>query len=192
MKVRELPIQDIHPYAKNPRDNRKAVESVARSVQEFGFQQPIVVDAEGVIIAGHTRYAAAKHLGLAKVPVVVADKLSPEQVKAYRLADNKTSELSSWVDDLLRAELQDLRELGIDMDTTGFDHSEIAALLNDDDASGSLREVTVQTPPKMAWVLIGIPTVRFGEISAHVETIAKVDGVRMETVVSDHGHDEQD
>lgn len=90
MKVQNVSIQDVKPYANNPRDNDGGVDAVANSIKEFGWQQPIVVDKDNVIIVGHTRYKAAKKLGMKEVPVVVADKLSEEQVKAYRLADNKT------------------------------------------------------------------------------------------------------
>lgn len=90
MKVFERNLDEIQPYEKNPRKNEAAVEPVAESLKEFGWQQPIVVDADGVIIAGHTRWKAAQRLGMKTAPVVIASDLSPEQVKAYRLADNKS------------------------------------------------------------------------------------------------------
>ena len=86
-------IESIRPYEKNPRQNDDAVDAVAASLKEFGFRQPIVVDADGVIVCGHTRYKAAQQLGLTKVPVHVAKDLTAEQIKAYRIADNKTSDL---------------------------------------------------------------------------------------------------
>lgn len=119
MKVQSMSITDIKPYPKNPRDNDAGVEAVANSIKEFGWQQPIVVDKDNVIIVGHTRYKAAKKLGMKQVPVVVADKLTDEQVKAYRLADNKTGELTGWDDDLLNDELEGI--LDIDMSDFGFD-----------------------------------------------------------------------
>lgn len=119
MKVEAKSIDDIKPYENNPRDNDDAVDAVANSIKEFGWQQPIVVDNDGVIIAGHTRYKAAKKLGLKHVPVVVADNLTPDQVKAYRLADNKTAELADWDMDLLNDELDQIRN--IDMSDFGFD-----------------------------------------------------------------------
>ncbi|KRL27334.1 ParB-like protein [Limosilactobacillus frumenti DSM 13145] len=121
MKVQNVSINDIKPYPNNPRDNDSGVEAVANSIKEFGWQQPIVVDKDNVIIVGHTRYKAAKKLGMKQVPVVVADKLTDEQVKAYRLADNKTGELTDWNDDLLDDELDDI--LNIDMSDFGFDLS---------------------------------------------------------------------
>ena len=119
MKVQNVSIDSIKPYENNPRDNDGGVDAVANSIKEFGWQQPIVVDKDNVIIVGHTRYKAAKKLGMDKVPVVVADNLSPEQVKAYRLADNKTGELTDWDTKKFDEELQDI--LDIDMTDFGFD-----------------------------------------------------------------------
>ena len=113
------PIKSIRPYEKNPRRNDEAVEAVAASIREFGWQQPIVVDKDGVIIAGHTRYKAAKKLKCDTVPVVVADDLTEDQVKAYRLADNKTGELAEWDTALLGEELAELDDF--DMSQFGFD-----------------------------------------------------------------------
>lgn len=113
------PIKSIRPYDKNPRRNDQAVDAVAASIREFGWQQPIVVDRDGVIIAGHTRYKAAKKLKCDTVPVVVADDLTEDQVKAYRLADNKTGELAEWDTALLDEELAKLADF--DMSQFGFD-----------------------------------------------------------------------
>ena len=114
-----MPIGDIIPYAKNPRKNKDAVDKVAASLREFGFKQPIVVDKDNVIIVGHTRLLAAKKLKMKEVPVLVADDLSEEKVRAYRLADNKTASFSEWDDDLLSEELDSI--LDIDMEQFGFD-----------------------------------------------------------------------
>lgn len=119
MEVKSVSIDKIKPYENNPRDNEAGVDAVANSIDEFGWQQPIVVDKNNVIIVGHTRYLAAKKLGLKEVPVKVATGLTPEQVKAYRLADNKTGELTDWDMGLLDGELDDI--LGIDMTDFGFD-----------------------------------------------------------------------
>lgn len=118
MNVEWKTLEEIRPYEKNPRKNEEAVQYVASSIKEFGWKQPIVIDKDGVIIAGHTRYKAAKELGLEKVPVITADDLTEEQVKAYRLADNKTGEFAQWDMDLLNQELNDILEL--DMDEFGF------------------------------------------------------------------------
>lgn len=102
MKVETVSIDKIKPYENNPRNNDDAVDAVANSIKEFGWQQPIVVDNGRVIIAGHTRYKAAKKLGYKEVPIVVADNLTKEQVNAYRLANNKSGELATWDDDELQ------------------------------------------------------------------------------------------
>ena len=111
--------KDLIPYANNPRLNDNAVDAVAASIKEFGFKVPIVVDRENVIINGHTRLKAAHKLGLKQVPCIVADDLTPEQVKAFRLADNKTSELAEWDMDKLDIELGEIPD--IDMSAFGFD-----------------------------------------------------------------------
>ena len=107
MKIELRKIAEIKPYPNNPRINDDAVDAVAASLREFGFRQPIVVDADGVIICGHTRYKAAQQLGLEQVPVHVAQDLTPEQIKAYRIADNQTASLADWNYDLLPIELGD-------------------------------------------------------------------------------------
>lgn len=123
MKVENWDIDKVKPYANNPRNNDGAVDATANSIKEFGWQQPIVVDKDGVIIVGHTRLKAAKKLKLDKVPVVVADILSDEQVKAYRLADNKTGELADWDFSILDDELISITDL--DMGDFGFDETEL-------------------------------------------------------------------
>lgn len=120
MQVENWSIDKIVPYENNPRKNDDAVDYVANSIREFGFQQPIVVDFEGVIIAGHTRYRAAQKLGLTELPVVVADGLTDEQAKAYRLADNKTGEAAGWDWQKLNEELEDIDWFTIDMEKFGF------------------------------------------------------------------------
>ena len=112
-------IAELIPYENNPRDNDKAVDAVAASIKEFHFQNPIIVDKDGVIVAGHTRLKAAIKLGLKKVPVIVADDLTEEQVKAFRLADNKTGELAEWDFEKLEEELRALDD--IDMASFGFE-----------------------------------------------------------------------
>ena len=119
MQVQSVKIDEVKPYPNNPRNNDNGVDAVANSIKEFGWQQPIVVDKDNVIIVGHTRYKAAKKLKMDKVPVVVASNLSDEQVRAYRLADNKTGELTDWDLGLLDDELGDIAD--IDMSDFGFD-----------------------------------------------------------------------
>ena len=123
MKIVEKPNAEILPYENNPRINDAAVEPVAKSISEFGFKVPIVIDSSGVIICGHTRFKAAQRLGLETIPCVIADDLTDDQIKAFRIVDNKTSELATWKIDDLNAELAALSEF--DMKSFGFDVSAI-------------------------------------------------------------------
>lgn len=106
-------IGELKPYENNPRHNDMAVDAVAVSIQQFGFKNPVIIDKDGVIVAGHTRYKAAKKLGITDIPCISADDLSDEQIKAFRLADNKTAELAEWDEDLLGKEMQGI--INIDM-----------------------------------------------------------------------------
>lgn len=119
MQIIELFTKELTPYANNPRNNDSAVDAVAASIKEFGFKVPIIIDKDNVIVAGHTRLKAALKLGLEKVPCVRADDLSEEQIKAFRLADNKVGELATWDFDKLEEELKELDEF--DMSDFGFE-----------------------------------------------------------------------
>lgn len=119
MEIKDIKLSDIKPYKNNPRNNESAVQQVANSIKEFGFKVPVVIDSDDVIVCGHTRHKAAALLGLESVPCVVADDLTPEQVKAFRLADNKVSELATWDDDLLNFEIDGIADL--DMTDFGFE-----------------------------------------------------------------------
>lgn len=133
MNIIELKLSEIKEYDKNPRKNDGAVDYVAESIKQFGFKVPIVVDKDNVIIAGHTRYKASKKLGLETVPCIKADDLTEEQVKAYRIADNKVSEFAMWDFELLDEELSEI--LDIDMESLGFveeDFNHIEDLMTDD------------------------------------------------------------
>jgi len=161
MDVELKPIDSIRPYPNNPRVNDGAVEAVARSIREYGFRQPIVVDREGVVIVGHTRLKAAQRLGLEKVPVHVAD-LTPEQAKAYRLADNRTALIAEWDDSLLAAELGELKALDIDLGGLGFTDVEISKLLEPGLEVGATDPDDIPAPPDEAitkpgdlWILGG-------------------------------------
>ena len=127
MKIEMRPIDDVNPYPGNPRRNDAAVDAVARSLQAFGWRQPIVVDRDGVIIVGHTRLKGARKLGWTEVPVHVAD-LTPAQARAYRIADNATGSIAEWDDELLTAEITGLKETDIDLALLGFDPDELARL----------------------------------------------------------------
>lgn len=124
MQIVELKIGDLKPYKDNPRINDNAIDAVAASIAEFGFKVPIIIDKDNVIIAGHTRLKAAQKLGLDTVPVIRADDLTPEQVKAFRLADNKTAELAEWDTEKLRKEISDLGDF--DLSLFGFDADALA------------------------------------------------------------------
>ena len=125
MNVRLIPIGSVKPYENNPRKNDQAVDKVAASIKEFGFRQPIVVDRDMVVVVGHTRLKAALSLGLAEVPVHVAENLSPEQCKAYRLMDNRSNEDAEWDMDRLAEELRGLEAVQFPLEFTGFDEREL-------------------------------------------------------------------
>jgi len=133
VKVEQRPIDEIRPYEGNPRRNEAAVDVVAESIRQFGFRQPIVVDEDGVIVVGHTRWKAAKKLGRKSVPVHVAKDLTAEKLRAYRLADNKTAERAEWDVELLPIELGELRDQGVDLKLLGFTDKEIAEHLREFD-----------------------------------------------------------
>jgi len=123
MQIFQRPLSDIKPYEKNPRKKHN-IQKVMKSIQDFGFQQPIVVDRAGIIVVGHSRYLASKELGLETVPVVIAD-LPPEKIKAYRIADNKTNEDSDWDFKLLSQEFQDLLDNNFEIEMTAFTDNEL-------------------------------------------------------------------
>ena len=138
---------EIIPYGQNPRNNDCAVEAVAESIRQFGFRQPIVVDEAGVIIVGHTRWKAAQKLGLDKVPVHVAKDLTPEQIKAYRIADNKVADLSTWDMELLPIELSELQGMDFDLELLGFSEDDLATLLDPGVKEGLTDPDEVPEPP---------------------------------------------
>lgn len=121
MEIINRKVSELIPYDRNPRKNNEAVKYVKASIEQFGFKVPIVIDADGVIVAGHTRVKAAKELGMKEVPCIVADDLNEEQIKAFRLADNKTAERADWDYGALQFELD-----GIEMDMTQFGFAELS------------------------------------------------------------------
>ena len=160
MQITMMNIADIRPYERNPRHNEEAVDAVARSIKEFGFRNPVILDRDKVIVAGHTRVLAAKSLGMTEVPCVVAEDLTPEQAKAFRIADNRTAEIAEWDYDLLPIELKELRTDGFDMGLLGFDTSELEKLLadtQDEVAEGETEPDAVPDAPE-------IPASRPGEV----------------------------
>ncbi len=142
-------VSELIPYINNPRNNDEAVDAVASSIKNFGFKVPIVVDSNNEIINGHTRLKAAQKLGLETVPVIVADDLTPEQVKAFRLADNKVGEIATWNDEMLAIELGELAEIDFDMTEFGFEIEEEKEVIED--------EAFDTTPPEE-------PTSKLGDI----------------------------
>lgn len=183
------------PYINNPRKNDAAVDKVAASIKEFGFKVPIIIDSDNVIVAGHTRLLAAKKLGLESVPCVVADDLSPAQIKAYRIADNKTAEFAEWDDELLKIELEALEELDFNLDLTGFDKSEIEKLLANADGSGpeeddfdsdkALEEI--KTPITQAgdiW-LLGRHRLICGDSTSPEDVAKLMDGKQADLILTD-------
>ncbi|HEM6243411.1 TPA: ParB N-terminal domain-containing protein [Streptococcus suis] len=155
MDIVQKQLDEIRPYASNPRNNEAAVDPVAESIQQFGFKVPIVVDKDGEIINGHTRYKAAKKLGLQTVPVIVADDLTQEQIKAFRLADNKTAEIADWDFELLMDELSEISNL--DMTLFGFEEPEFALddIEEDEDLElyNEQQEETGGVEPGQIWKL---------------------------------------
>jgi len=191
LEVKLVGIDKISPYEGNPRQNDQAVDAVAASLKEFGFRQPIVVDADGVIIVGHTRWKAAKKLGLAKVPVHVATDLSPEQIKAYRIADNQTATLAEWDFELLPIELKDLQGADYDLGLLGFDDKELAKLLDGEVSEGLTDPDSVPEPPDDAttrrgdiWVL-GNHRLMCGDSGSEADLDRLLDGAGIDLVSMD-------
>lgn len=165
MKEREIQYcnpEELIPYEKNPRDNRAALDAIELSIEEYGFTNPILVNEEKVILAGHTRREAAILAGLEKVPYIVVDGLTEAQQKAYRLADNKLSELSIWDEDLLKEELEDLLDADYDLSLTGFSDVDLTDLLKDEE---DLEDIEPEEPKEKKTTL---PMLRFGSNSVRI------------------------
>lgn len=178
-----MPIGDVKPYANNPRNNKDSVEKVAASLKEFGFRQPIVVDKNMVVIAGHTRLLAAKKLKMKEVPVLVADDLSDEQVRAYRLADNKTAEFSLWDEEKLAVELDSI--FNIDMEEFGFSpvEDEEDEEITEDEFDDTLPEEPVA---KLGDIYqLGRHRLMCGDSTALGDVEKLLDGAEVDLVVTD-------
>lgn len=191
MKIQLVPLDTIRPYENNPRNNDPAVDAVAASLKEFGFRKPIVVDADRVIICGHTCYRAAKQLELNKVPIHVATDLTPDQVRAYRLADNKTSELAEWDFGLLKIELAQLQEADFSIDTLGFSSEVLAKIFQTDVTDGLTDPDEVPEPPDEAttkpgdlWIL-GNHRLLCGDSSKKEDLDRLLDGAKIHLVNTD-------
>jgi DNA modification methylase len=191
MQIEHRALSSIRPYENNPRLNDEGVDAVAASIKEYGFRQCLVVDEDGVIIVGHTRYKAAQKLGLETVPVHVAVGLSPEQARAYRLADNQTATLSRWDQDKLPFELAELQKAGYDLDLTGFSGDELMRLLQSGPADGLTDPDSVPEPPDEAitqsgdlWIL-GNHRLLCGDSSKPEDVDRLLDGASVHLVNTD-------
>ena len=194
MDVIELPLGQIIPYARNPRRNEKAIATVAASIAEFGWRQPIVVDEGMVILAGHTRLAAAQQLGLETAPVHVAKGLSEAQARAFRIMDNRSGENAEWDNELLGLELGDLLDAEFDLGLTGFTDEELNALINGlaEDGTGPQEgeDDVPETPenpvsrPGDLWIL-GNHRLLCGDSTVATDVERVLDGVKPLLLVSD-------
>lgn len=193
MEVTNWPLEKIKPYARNARNiPPQAIDKVAASIQEFGWRQPIVVDKDGVIIVGHVRLLAAQKLGLSEAPVHIAYNLTPAQVRTYRLLDNRSHEETSWDDGLLGLELLDLKDMGVNLDLTGFATEEIGDFLaraegtdglTDPDAVPEVPENPVSKPGDL-WVL-GKHRLLCGDATRLSEVERILDGRQADMVFTD-------
>jgi ParB-like chromosome segregation protein Spo0J len=178
VQIEQVATADLIPYARNARTHSESqVAQIAGSIQEFGFTNPVLIDSENGIIAGHGRVMAAQKLGLQSVPCIRLGHLSDAQKRAYILADNRIALNSGWDEAMLQMELSELHADDVDLGLLGFDAEEVSKLLGydslaDKGETAELKQLKVQPPPPMTWVLIGIPTVRFGQINEAVEQIA--------------------
>lgn len=150
---------NLIPYENNPRLNDYAVKKVLESIKQFGFTNPILVDKDLVIIAGHTRREASILLGLEKVPYIIKEDLSPEQVKAYRIADNKLAELSNWDEDLLKEELGELMDVDFNLEVLGFTEIDLTSIFKEEEPKNE------KTPKEEKTTL---PMLRFGSNSIRI------------------------
>jgi DNA modification methylase len=186
-----MKIEEVIPYDKNPRVNDSAVDAVAKSLKEFGFRQPVVVDEHNVIVVGHTRWKAAKQLGLEKIPVHVAKDLTAEQARAYRIADNQTASIADWDMTLLPTELVALQELDFDLGLLGFSTDELAKIMGDYAEEGLTDPDDIPAPPDEAttqpgdiWIL-GDHRLMCGDSSLEADVDRLLDGATIQLVNTD-------
>lgn len=185
MEIKDVKITDLKPYEKNPRMNDNAVPYVANSIKEFGFKVPIIIDKKNVIVAGHTRYKAAQQLGLETVPCIIADDLTPKQIKAFRLADNKTAEKAEWETEFLSDELKEL--LDVDMGAFGFedvlDDLEEELEAQEDDYEMELPEDPMAKTGQI-WQL-GKHRLMCGDSTKKTDVLQLVGGCKMDILITD-------
>ena len=145
MNIIKMKVEELIPYINNPRNNENAVDKVASSISEFGFKNPIFVDKNNVVVNGHTRLLASKKLGLKEVPVIVIDDLSEAQIKAFRIADNKTSEYAEWDEELLKLELEQLEDMNFNLDDLNIDYSDFGLEIDLEDIEEEFESDNVYT-----------------------------------------------
>jgi DNA modification methylase len=191
MKIEIWPIERIRPYDNNPRLNDGAVDAVAASLREFGFRQPVVVDGDGVIVVGHTRYKAALKLRLTEIPVHVANELSPEQARAYRIADNQTATLAQWDAELLPLELGALQAAEFDLGLLGFSPDQLSRYMGEELKEGLVDPDDIPAPPDEPiskpgdlWVL-GDHRLLCGDSSSVSDVDRLLDGASIQLVNTD-------
>lgn len=167
-----MSVKDIRPYARNPRKNDDAVKAVMRSIEDFGFLQPIVIDKDGIIIVGHTRFKAAKALDMKEVPVIVADHLTDDEAKAYRIADNSTGDLADWDEVFLREEVGEVTDM--DLSDYGLDMSPF------EDVDSAPPVKTVETAPfRKAYVLVVADLDAYDRVAPIVDELKLIPGVEL-------------
>lgn len=188
-----MKVEDLIPYINNPRNNENAVDKVASSISEFGFKNPIFVDKNNVVVNGHTRLLASKKLGLKEVPVIVIDDLTDTQIKAFRIADNKTSEYATWDEELLKLELEQLEEMSFDLDELNIDYSDFGLEIELDSFEGEYNEDNdiVEEPPKIpfskqqdVW-LLGKHRLMCGDSTSEEDVAKLTNGNLIDLVVTD-------
>ena len=188
MKIVDKPIEWLRPYENNPRNNEQAVEAVANSINEFGFKVPIVATIDGEIVNGHTRFKAAKFLRLKTVPVLIADDLTEEQIKAFRLADNKTGELADWDVELLYSELDELT--GFDMTMFGFEDIDFSLddFEEDEKETGEEADIDSEEKPKVEYgdiFQLGRHRLMCGDSTSAEDMERLIDGAVIDLYVTD-------
>ena len=184
LNIEYININEIKPYKNNPKKNDKAVEKVVASIKEFGFKNPIIIDKNMEIITGHTRFKAAIKLKMDKVPIIRAEDLTEEQVKAYRIADNKTGEIAEWDTDLLLEEINKLKLNNYDIESTGFDEKDIKELIDQTNKPIDIDELLTELDTKTSiekpiWVTIRT-SVDNQELLEKALIILENNGIRME------------
>lgn len=167
------PIDKLKPYANNARNNAAAIPVVARSLDEFGQKQDIVVEPDGTIIVGHTRWAAANMLGWSEVDVLIAYDLTPEQVKAYRLVDNRSNKFSEDDEAKIIAELSDIKDQGFDLKGMGFTDAELSEMevKAKKEDTRYLEDFDVMPVPRPKWILISAPEDECAQIMGAVNAM---------------------